>query len=97
MEKPYAGECHNHIVSVAAGDHIGISYGAAGFCNILHAAPEGSFYVVRKREKGIGAERNIINAGKIRPLFFFCKGGGLFGEIFLPDAVGANILFILMI
>ena len=94
VEQAHAGECHDHAVFVAALYHKVVADGAAGLCDIFYSAALCSFDVVAEREERVRAERYAVYRSEI---FFYLLVGqrlGAGGEIFLPVALGADILFV---
>ena len=87
VEQPDSRKRHHHIVLVAALNHKVIPHGTPGLCNVLHAALIRPFNVIRKGEKGVGAQRHIFVAAKPFPLFLSGKDRRLFLKALLPFPV----------
>ena len=94
VEERHSGECHYHVIFVAAIDNCVVTDGAAGFCDIFYTAAFCSFNVVAEGEECVGTESNAFAGCKECFCFFVGKRSGLFGEIFLPVAVCANVFFV---
>ena len=94
VEKTHSGECHYHVIFVAAIDNCIVTDGAAGFCDIFYTAAFCSFNVVTEGEECIGTESNAFAGCKECFCFFVGKRFGLLGEVFLPVAVCTNVLFV---
>ena len=94
VEKTHSGECHYHVIFVAAIDNCIVTDGAAGFCDIFYTAAFCSFNVVAEGEECIGTKSNAFAGCKECFCFFIGKRSGLFGEVFLPVAVCANVFFV---
>ena len=94
MEQPNPCECHDHIVAVTAFDDRVVADRSAGFCNIAHAAFSRALNVVAEWEERVRAERNAVDSRKISADLFLRERVGALREVFLPVAVGADILFV---
>ena len=94
MEQTHTGEGHDDAVLVALLDDQIVPDGAAGLGNVLHTGGIGPLDVVREGEEGIGAQSHILTGGQPLTLVLLGQRFGLTGEVVLPDAVGADILFI---
>ena len=94
VEQPHTGEGHNNAVFVALLDDQVIPDGAAGLGNIADTGGIGPLDVIREGEEGIGAQRNATDGIQVGPLVLGCEPVGLLREVVLPDALGADILFV---
>ena len=94
VEQAHTSEGHDDAVFVALLDDQIIPDGATGLGNIGNAGGIGPLDVVGKGEEGIGAQGNPSDAVQEGPLFNLGQPLRLAGEVILPDAVGAHILFV---
>ena len=94
MEQSHSGKGHHHTVFVTGLDNKIVAYRTAGLGDIFHAAFLCPLDVVGKGEKCVGAEAHAVDFRKIFGLFFVGERLGTDGEIFLPVALGANVLFV---
>ena len=94
VEQAHAGECHDHVVFVAALYHKVVADGAAGLCDIFYSAALCSFDIVAEREERVRAERYAVYRSEICLDFLVGQRLGAGGEIFLPVALGADIFFV---
>ena len=69
-----------------------VAHGAAGLCDILHAALVGTLYIVAEGEEGITAQTHLRVLGN--PLLLLCQREhlGLLGEELLPGAVAQYVV-----
>ena len=94
MEQAHAGKGHDHALLVALFDDQIIADRAAGLCDVLNTGSKGTLNVVAEGEEGIAAQRNIAAGSQPGLLVAFGEALGLLGEVVLPNAVSADILFI---
>ena len=94
MEKTHTGKGHDDAILIALFDDQIVTDGAAGFGDILDTGSGGALDVVGEGEEGIGTQGNSVPG--IQPSTLFLRGQRLrtSGEVVLPDAVGADILFV---
>ena len=96
VEQAHTGERHDHTVAVGAFDHGVVADGPARLGNIGNAALFGALDVIAEREKRVRPEGNAGNGIQIGALLGFGEGFGAGGKILLPNALGANVLFVLI-
>ena len=94
MEQAHAGEGHDHALLVTLFDDQIITYGTAGLGDVLHTGGKGPLDVVAEGEEGVAAQSNIAAGCQPGLLIAFRQPLRLLSEVILPDAVGADILFI---
>ena len=94
MEQAHAGEGHDHAVLVALFDHQIIPDGAAGLGDVLHAGGHAALDGVGEGEEGVGAQGHSVLCVQPGPLFLSGQRFGTGGEIILPNALSAHILFV---
>lgn len=94
VEQAHTGERHDHAVFVAALYNKVVADGTAGLCDIFNSAALCSLDVVAEREECVRAERYAVYRGEICLDFLVGKRLGAGGEILLPVALGADILFV---
>ena len=70
MEQTHAGKCHDHIVFIAAFDHLCITHGAARLCHVAYAAFLSLFNIVTKQEDSIAHKGHAFDLIQISSLFF---------------------------
>ena len=58
VEKTHPRKCHYHVVFIAGGDYIIVTYGTTGLGNVGYAASFCTLYVITEGEERIGTERN---------------------------------------
>ena len=94
VEQSHAGEGHDDTVLVALFDDQVITDGAAGLGNVLDAGSHATLDGVGKGEECVGAQGYGITGIQPCTLFFGSQRLGTDGEVVLPDALGANVLFV---
>ena len=94
VEQAHAGEGHDHIVLVTFCDDQIVTDGAAGLGDVLDAGGASALDVVREGEEGIAAQGYAAAGSQESLLFFFRQLLGLNGEVILPDALSADVLFV---
>ena len=94
MEQAHAGEGHDDAVLVALFDDQIVTDGAAGLGDVLDAGSNAALDGVGEGEESIGAQGNSITGIQPCPLFFSSQRLGTDGEVVLPDALSADILFV---
>ena len=93
MEQAHAREGHDHVMRVAARDHVVVTDRTTRLRDVLNAALERAQDVVAEREERVRTERDFRNGLQVRFLFFLCERFRALCEIALPDAVGEDVLF----
>ena len=96
VEETHAGKGHGHTVFIAAFDHGIVTDRATGLGNVLNAALLSALDIIAEREEGIRTKGNAINGSEVGLCLFIGQRLGLAGEVLLPVAVCANVLFILI-
>ena len=94
VEQAHTGKGHDNVVLVALGNHQVIPDRAAGLGNIADTGSIGPLDVIRKGEERVGTQGNTPDGAQEGPLVLLRQALGLAGKVVLPDAVGANVLFI---
>ena len=94
MEQSHAGEGHDHVLLVTLFDDQIITDRAAGLCDVLNTGGKCTLNVVAKGEESVAAKGNIAAGSQPSLLVAFCQTLRLLGEVVLPNAVSADILFI---
>ena len=94
MEESHAGEGHGDTVLVALGDDQVVTDGAAGLSNILDTGSNTALDGVGEGEEGVGTQSNSITGIQPCPLLLAGQRLGTDGEVVLPDALSADILFV---
>ena len=94
VEQTHAGEGHDDAVLIALFDDQVIPDGAAGFCDVLDTGSNAALDGVGEGEEGVGAQCNSVTG--IQPCTLLLSGQrlGTDGEVVLPDALSADILFV---
>ena len=70
MEQADSGECHSHMIFIAAFDHQIISDASTRLCDIFDTALMRTFNVISKREECVRTERYIGQLIQPCPFFF---------------------------
>ena len=91
MEQADSGECHSHMIFIAAFDHQIISDASTRLCDIFDTALMRTFNVISKREECIRTERYIGQLIQPCPFLLFCKYRWLFGKGLFPISICQNI------
>ncbi len=94
VEQPHSSKGHNHVVLVAFFDDQVIPNGTAGLGHVAHTGLEGPLDVVREGEEGIRAQGDVLPGGQELPLLFLGQGLRTLGKVVLPNALGADVLFV---
>ena len=94
VEQSHAGEGHDDAVLVALFDDQVVTDGAAGLSDVLDTGGHAALDGVGEGEEGVGAQGHSVTAVQPCPLFFLGQGFGTDGEVVLPNALGAHILFV---
>ena len=85
---------NDHILLVALFDDEIIANGAAGLGDVLYAGSKGALDIVAERKECIRTQRHIAAGGQPCSLVTLGQTFGLFSEVILPDAVGADIFLV---
>ena len=94
MEQSHSGKGHDDTVAVALFDDQIVPNGAAGLGDVANAGGLGPLDVVREGEEGVGTQSHPVETGKERFFVFLGQPLRLPGEVILPDALGAHVLFV---
>ena len=94
VEQPHSGKGHGNIALVALFNDQIVPDGAAGLGNVADTGGAGTLDIVSKGEESVGAQAHAGEGVQKFPLFRLGQGLGTGREIVLPDAIGANVLFI---
>ena len=94
VEQSHAGEGHDHALLVALRDDQIIADRTAGLGDIFHTGGIGPLDVVAEGEERVAAQCHIAAGSQPGLLVTFGQALGPFGEVVLPDAIGANVLLV---
>ena len=94
MEQTHAGEGHDDAVLVALFDDQIVTDGAAGLSDVLDTGGNTALDGVGEGEESVGTQGHSVTGIQPCPLLFRCQRLGTDGEIVLPDAFRADILFV---
>ena len=96
VEQSHTGEGHCNASLVTLFDNKIVTNGTAGLCDISNTALFGALDVIAEGEEGIRAEGDAVDRVEVGALLLTREGSGLLGEVLLPVAVSANVLFVLV-
>ena len=91
VEQTNACKRHHHIVFIAACDHICITHGSTGLCDVFYAALMCSLDVIGEGEERIASQSHILHFVKPCSLFLSGKYGRFYLEDAFPCAVCQHI------
>ena len=91
MEQADSGECHSHMIFIAAFDNQIISDTSTRLCDIFDTALMSTFDVISKREECIRTERYIGQLIQPGPFFFAGEYVWFYFEDLFPCTVSQHI------